>query len=158
MSGQDVGFFDVGADCLDLVIEDGDLKADDSLENAALITAFSNVRVEIRDLPPGITDQEGWWADDIADIITDQIGSRLWTVLRRGKILDSTIAELETIMIEAFNWMKEDGIAVSITAEAERIATDRVEVTVEITRPDGDNIPFKFVWDGQILKLIRSTT
>ena len=32
MSGQDIGFFDNGGNCLDIVIENGDLKADDGFE------------------------------------------------------------------------------------------------------------------------------
>ena len=44
---QDVGIFDVGADCPDLVIEDGDLKADNTMETSALISLFSDRRVTL---------------------------------------------------------------------------------------------------------------
>ena len=47
MSGQDVGFFNVGAACPDMIIENGDLKADNGLETASLISLFSDKRVTL---------------------------------------------------------------------------------------------------------------
>ena len=51
--------------------------------------------------------------------------------------------------------MLEDGIAASIQVDAIRSETNRVDGSVKIFKPDGDNIPFKFVWDGQRLKLFE---
>jgi len=152
--GQDVGFFDVGTDCPDMVIEDGDLKADNGLETAALISVFSDRRVRLEELPSGETDQMGWWADLISEPEGDRIGSRHWILERIGKVSDATAIELESILKEAFEWMLDDGIAATVKVSAERIG-DRVAGDAQIFRPNGDNIPFKFAWDGQRLKLFR---
>jgi len=152
MSGQDVGFFDVGTECPDIVIENGDLKPDNTLITPAFISMFSDKRVTLEELPPGLDDRRGWWADLISEPLEDQIGSRLWT-LDRSKILDSTPAELENIMSEALNWMLEDGIAQRVVVTAARNGLNEVTGTARVFRPDGEEIPFKFIWDGQELKL-----
>jgi len=150
---QGIGFFNVGTECPDLVIENGTLKADNTLETSMLISAFSNRRVGREDLPPGITEQQGWWADQLSEVNGNLIGSRLWTLARKGKIIDETISEMESIILELLNWLIEDGIADTITATSERDGTYGIKGSGEIKKPDGDNIPFSFIWDGQALKL-----
>jgi len=157
MSGQDVGFFNVNADCPDMVIENGDLKADPGLETPALISMFSDKRVTLQELPTGHTDQRGWWADLISEPPDDQIGSRFWVLEALGKVLESTSVEFESILAEAFQWMLDDGIAQTVTVSASRNVSNpnQIDGTATIIRPDGDSIPFKFIWDGQQLKLLE---
>lgn len=154
MSGQDVGFFDVGESCPDLIIENGDLKPDNGLETPALISLFSDRRVTIEQLPPAEKDRKGWWADLISEPIEDLIGSRLWSI-ERSKVSDNTAIEIESMLNEAFQWMIDDGIAASIIVNAEIIGLNDAKGTIQIFRPSGDNIPFKFIWDGQSLKLME---
>ena len=155
MSGQDIGFFNVGTQCPDLVIENGDLKADNGLETSALISLFSDKRVTFEELPPGENNQKGWWADLISEPIGDQIGSRLWTLERIGKIDQSTVIDMEAMLTEAFEWMIDDGIAARVVVSAEIKGQNEITGKVDIFRPNGNNIPFKFIWDGQGLKLLE---
>lgn len=152
---QDVGFFDVGSDCPDMIIENGDLKADVGLETAALISLFSDKRVTLEELPRGHNDRKGWWADLISEPLSDEIGSKFWRLEAIGKIDNFTAVELENVLVDAFKWMLEDGIAARLAVSAERTGTNQIGGTVNIFKPDGDNIPFKFVWDGQNLKLFE---
>ena len=155
MSGQDVGFFDVGGACPDFIIENGDLKADNGLETSALISLFSDRRVVFEELPSGETDRRGWWADLISVPLNDEIGSRLWTLARIGKVFESTAVEMQSMLAQAFEWMLEDGIAADVVVDAEISGLDEITGDVQIFRPNGDNIPFKFIWDGQALKLLE---
>lgn len=155
MSGQGIGFFDVGEACPDMVIENGGLKADNGLETPSLISVFSDKRVTLEELPSGETDRRGWWADLISEPANDQIGSRLWTLARLGKVLEVTAVEQKSILEEAFEWMLEDGIASSIVVESAINGPNEITGNVKIFRPNGDNIPFKFIWDGQGLKLLE---
>lgn len=148
----DIGFFNVGADCVDLVIEDGDLKADNSFETAVLISMFTDRFTEIEDLPAGNTDPRGWWADLLSKPLTDLIGSRLWT-LDRAKTDNDLEASLEEFAREALNWMLEDGIADRLEILATKISLDHTDVAVKIFKPDGSDIAFQFVWDGQELNV-----
>ena len=155
MSGQDVGFFDVGADCPDMVIENGDLKAANGLENAVLISFFSNKRVTFEQLASDKEDRQGWWADLVSEPQGDEIGSRLWLIEKR-KIVNSTILELESIMKDALQWLIEDGIAERVVIiDVSRTGPNTITGNGKIERPDGDNIPFGFIWDGQRLKLVE---
>ncbi len=155
MSGQDVGFFDVGASCPDLVIENGDLKPDNGLETAALISLFSDKRVTFEELPVGESDQRGWWADLVSSPADDQIGSKLWKLARIGKVLETTVVEMESILQDAFDWMLEDGLAASVVVDADIVGLNEIRGTVQIFKPDGEDIPLKFAWDGQRLKILE---
>jgi len=155
MPGQDVGFFDVGSECPDLVIEGGDLKADNGLETPALISLFSDRRVSLEELPRGELDRMGWWADLISEVEGDLIGSRYWVLERNGKVSNPTVVELESILRQTFEWMIDDGIASRVVVSGERFGVDQIRGTVQIFRPNGDDIPFKFIWDGQQLKLFN---
>ncbi len=153
MSKFEIGFFPIaGQDCVDLVIENGDLKPDNSFETSVLISFFSDRFVEIEDLPFGSTDPKGWWADLISKPLTDLIGSRLWT-LDRAKTNTTLEASLEEFARECLNWMIEDGIADRLEVIATTISRERTDVAVRIFKPDGDDIPFQFVWDGQELNV-----
>lgn len=156
MSKQEIGFFDVGGNCVDLVIENGDLKADNSFETAVLISLFTDRFVPTEDLPEGNTDSRGWWADLISNPSNDLIGSRLWT-LGRSKVNFDLEASLEDFVREALNWLIEDGIADRLDITATKISFERVDVECLIFRPSGDNIPFQFVWDGQELNVGGAT-
>lgn len=151
MSGQDIGFFSAEGACADLVIENGDLKADNGLETAVLISLFTDGFVDLEDLPEGETNPRGWWADQVSNISTDQIGSKLW-LFDRSKILENTESGLETFAKEALKWMLDDGIATTVSAVATRIDKERIDLSIEIVKPTGDSTPFQFIWDGQDLK------
>ncbi len=156
MSGQDVGFFDVGEACPDIVIENGDLKPDNGLETSALISLFSDRRITLEELPSGETGRMGYWADLTSDPIDDLIGSKLWLLERTGKVLESTAIDMEGHLTDAFEWMLEDGVASSVVVNAERTGLNEITGSVEIFRPNGENIPFKFIWDAQSLKLVEA--
>lgn len=150
---QGVGFFNVDSECPDMVIENGTLKTDNSLKTATLISLYSNRRVEVENLPSGVDTQQGWWADQMDDVNGNLIGSKLWTLARNGKITDEIINEMETIILESLNWLIEDGIAANIIVDSERDGTYGIKGSGSIVKPEGDDIPFSFIWDGQALKL-----
>lgn len=146
---HDVGFFFSPSNlvCPDIVIEDGDLKADTGLQNAALISIWSNRFVKKEDLPEGETDQMGWWADEFSIPSTDEIGSQLW-VTERSKILQATANRMKDFAQQGFEWMIDEGIAKLITVVA-TVLDDEIEIAIEIFSPDGDSFSFKYLWDGQ---------
>lgn len=150
--GQDIAFTDVGTDCPDLKLVDGDLLADNGLENAVLISLFTNRYVPSEDLPPNVESNEGWWADGISDPADDRIGSRLWVFDRVGKINTDTRNGMVDACEEALEWMIEDGIAKSVSVSGEVVFGERIDLSIEIVRPDAANNFFQFVWDGQEMK------
>jgi len=150
MSG--VGFFDVGTACPDLVIENGQLKFDLGLETSVLISFFTDKRASLEQLPIGHSTRRGWWADLIAQPSDDQYGSLAWT-FEKTKLNAATAASFSDALQTSLQWMIDDGIADTVVVSSEVIAGEQITLSVEITKPSGDNIPFKFIWDGQALKI-----
>lgn len=150
-----IGFFwtDDEQDCPDLVIENGQLKFETGLETSVFISAFSDRFVTLEQLPAGQTDQRGWWADLIAENVGDLIGSELWR-LERSKTSESLAGLFEVVCQDMLRWMIDDGIAQQVTASATVVDNQTIEVQVTILKPDGQDIPFKFAWDGQAQKII----
>lgn len=149
--GNDVGFFQTEADCIDFKIVDGDLAADNGLETAVLISLFSDLYVEPANLPESIEDPRGWWADSISDPPEDRIGSRLW-IFERAKVTNEAAIGMRAAILEALAWLIDDGIAQTVNCVTTIIPNTRIDFEVEIFKPSGEDIPFKFAWDGQALK------
>lgn len=147
-----IGFFDVGTLFPDLKIENGQIAQDPGLETPALISLYTNRLVEERDLPSGVpSNGGGWWGDDFSDPPEDLIGSRIWT-LSRGKIFAETANSLRDYLAEAFQWTIDDGLARTVRVDTEVVSGQLIQGTVQIERPEGDDIPLKFAWDGQELR------
>lgn len=148
---HDLGFFDVGTECPDLRIKDGDLEGEKGLQTAALISLFSDRRVSLEQVPFEGSGQRGWWADEISIPTTDQMGSRQWILDRATTTLDS-VNRLEDVEVEAFQWGIEDAVFKSVNATAQIDNNSQIGSTIEIVKPDGDSFFFRFVWDGQLLR------
>lgn len=149
---MDVGIF-FEENVFKLKIEDGDLVSDEGLETAVMISLFSDKRVSEEELPTGITDRAGWWGDMFAEPATDRTGSKIWTVLNRGKATDENIALLETEVYDSLKWMVEDGVAESVIAFAELDDDGIVQFGADILKPgEAESNRFGFLWDGQELR------
>lgn len=137
--------------CFDLFIENDDFVADNGLETAVVISLFSNRRVTPEQLPDLITDRQGWWGDMIADVEGDQIGSRLWT-LERSKRTVETLRLFEDYTREALDWMIEDGIANEISVTAEYDENGKLVASLRLVRPNDVDARFSVLWDEQAIK------
>lgn len=132
----------------DLLFSSNDLEMDDGLGSAVLVSLFSDRRAKDDDeLPDTQGSERGWWGDLIDPAVTgDEIGSRLW-LLERSKITQNTINLAEEYATEALQWMIDDGVAqtINVTAGERRLLDgDRLELTVEIFKSDGDKVVYNF--------------
>lgn len=85
----------------------------------------------------------GWWADSFSEE-GDKFGSRLW-LLMRSTLTTETLALAEEYAQEALRWMVEDRIAEEVTARAELDGVDRLNLLIEIIRPDQKTLTARFV-------------
>jgi phage gp46-like protein len=84
----------------------GDLQSGNDLQTAVLISLFTDRVASADDIPPdGTTDPRGWWADDAAS----PVGSRLW-LLARAKQTDDTLQRAYDYIVEALQWLIDDGV------------------------------------------------
>jgi phage gp46-like protein len=116
-----------------------DLATDDGLRAAVLISLFTDRRAADDDaLPDGTDDRRGWWADLPPDGAPDRgrpdlIGSRLW-LLTRAKATDETAQLARRYILEALQWMIEDGVAQSIDATTKWGAVGTLLIALVIVR------------------------
>lgn len=137
----------------DLSLIDDDLASDRGLETAVVLSLFTDRRAEDDDEPPSgdPNDRRGWWADQFADVEGDKIGSRLW-LLERSKLTNQTALRAKEYALEALAWMLVDKVVatVNVTTQIATInATRALMIEVDLQRPNGDQVSFKFahVWD-----------
>lgn len=145
-------FFGCGPEiCADVWIGCGDLVAGNELSTLVLISLFTDRRANADDkLPDGI-DPRGWWSDAMDG---SKIGSRLW-LLERARNLPETLRLAKDYATEALQWLVKDGIAkkVLVTAVAVGNCKNTLGLLVEITKPDGKSLKWKYryAWDlGQL--------
>lgn len=141
----------------DLVIEGNDLKIDESLETAVIVSIFSDARVTKEELGSPANDDaslRGWWGDMFPPVENDVVlGSKFW-LLQRGKITRQVLLSVQQSMKEALQWMIEDDIAETVEVLVERDSRNigQVNIGVFITRKFVDPTLYDFIWDGQRLK------
>ena len=129
-----------------------DLKTDDGLYTAVLISLFTDARANEDDVLPGVLlsedfpDRRGWWGDETSERANDSVGSRLW-LLERAKKTEENLRKTETYVREALQWMLDEDIASKINVKAEM---GSLNFSVDILRKDGNSVSFKFqdVWEG----------
>lgn len=138
-------------DLFQLNVENGDLQADQGLETAVIISLFTDRRVAAQDLPVGQLSQRGYWGDMFPEVPNDKWGSKLWT-LEREKITDALLPKAEAYCNDALAWLITDGIAKDISVSASLDTSKRLILGITITKPNGDENKFGYLWDGLIVQ------
>lgn len=135
----------------DLAMIEADLASDAGLETAMLISLFTDRRAKSDDVPPSgdPTDRRGWWADQLAEVEGDLIGSRLW-LLDRSKRTPEVAKRAEEYVREALQWLIDDKVVASIDVAIDVSQRGAMFIAVTPHRPGRDAIPFRFarVWDA----------
>ncbi|WP_137860804.1 phage GP46 family protein [Variovorax sp. 3P27G3] len=133
--------------CADVRIACGDLVAVNELSTAVFISLFTDRRANEDDVLPDGTDPRGWWADAMEG---QRIGSRLW-LLERARNLPEVMHLAEEYALEALAWLIEDRVAKKVTATAAAVGGCKnvLALTVQIFKPDGRGLQWKFryAWD-----------
>jgi phage gp46-like protein len=136
----------------DLALIDNDLASDRGLETAVLLSLFTDRRAQPDDQPPSgdPNDRRGWWADELAAVEGDRIGSRLW-LLDRSVNSNETARRAEEYVREALAWMIEDRVVSAVDVEINTSGKGLL-IGVALQRPGRDAVSFRFahVWDATI--------
>lgn len=144
----------------DLVLEAGDLALDRGLSSAVLLSLFVDRRAGVDDLIPPDDDARGWPLEPSGD----RWGSRLW-LLERSKATPEAIALARAGVLEALQWLVDDGIAERIDARVELGTSldgvrDRILVEVDVVRGTARRWPnlWEGVAAGQTVREVSGTT
>jgi phage gp46-like protein len=122
----------------DVAVRAGDLEAETGLETAVIISLFTDARDQ---------GERGHWADALTG---ERTGSKLWR-LEREKLTPIVARKHEEAAKEALAWMVQDNIAKSVNVTAEIQSPDRINLLIEITRPNDKVEAFRFndIWNEQ---------
>ncbi len=139
----------------ELVLSGFDLAREDGLETAVIISLFTDRRVSPEQIPVELPqdDLRGYWGDVSNAASSDQTGSLLW-LLAREKQLPQVLSRAQQYSREALAWMVDDLVATRVEVMAEFIAQGWMLITVDIFRPTGSPVRYRFnyEWAAQAAK------
>lgn len=139
----------------ELVLSGFDLARDDGLETAVIISLFTDRRASAEQIPAELPqdDLRGYWGDISNASAADQTGSLLW-LLAREKQLPQVLSRAQQYCREALAWMTEDLVATRVEVATEFIAQGWMLILVDIYRPTGSPVRYRFnyEWAAQAAK------
>ena len=133
----------------DIQLNGYQLLRDQGFETEINISLFTDARANDGDkLPHPLSTKRGYYGDLLVDV---PHGSRLW-LLERSKLTNETLTLAKQYTEEALAYMIDDGQAKSITAITAKVDSNQMGTIVQITKPDGTNVLFKWFtnWEAQI--------
>ena len=135
--------FNPEIDGLDISLDGTDLRHEDTLITAAMLSLLCDRTAQAHEVPEGV-DRRGWWADTYAQDAGDAFGSRLW-LLAREKQLPEVVQRARRYFREALQWLVDDGLAerLDVSAFTPRMGWLLVDVIVSLV---GDSRRYRFEW------------
>lgn len=145
---MDIEFFWNNANySADYKIVNNKLADEHDIKTAVIISLFTDRRAKDDDeLPDSKGSKRGWWGDAF---MSDPIGSRLW-LLSRAKQTQANVIRAKDYAKEALQWLINEGVAESITVDAEIVAFGVLGLAVTVQRATKPPEVFKFnyAWLG----------
>lgn len=112
----------------DVAVEAGDLRLEEGLASAVLLSLFTDARPEGASLLDG-ADVRGWWAEDEGD----PYGSLLWT-LDREKTTTGYLARVREAASAALEWIVLEELAERVEVEVRLVSPGHVLLGVQLVR------------------------
>lgn len=103
-----VGYYDITFDAA------GDIETSQSLDTAILMSILAEVRADSSEMAESHR-RRGWIGNESTEEI--EMGSKLW-LFEQARITVSNLAELGVIINNGLQWLVEQNIAISTTANA----------------------------------------
>lgn len=140
----------------DIVVDGFDIARDDGLETSVIISLFSDARASPELIPAELPkdDLRGYWGD-IENEVGDSTGSLLW-LLKREKQVPNTLTRAKQYCRDALKWMIDDKVSSRIEVAAQYIATGWMQITIDIYRPNGEAVRYRYnyEWAAQAAKRV----
>lgn len=139
MTDAALNWYDYGAD---IEIANGDIRPDNGLATAVLISLFTDARApDERLLPAGEESLRGWWGD----LDEETTGSLLW-LINREKTTNEVAARAQEYCTEALQWLKDEEIAESYEVETTLVRPFGLQIKIRIVR--GTARRYAYLWEA----------
>jgi len=119
---------------LDMPLIKGELQADETLRSAVLVSLFTDQRCEDSELPACEKSKRGYFGDALYG---DKTGSKLW-LLNRSKVNADTLLKAKSYILDALNWLLEDGLVSKIEAICSFDKNKTLKINITLTQKDGN--------------------
>lgn len=130
----------------DWQVAGGTVTSGQDLVTAVLLSLFTDGEAQADDrIPDGTTNRRGWYADD-GDAV--RMGSRLW-LLERSKVTADLVQRARGYVIEALQWMIDDGVVAAFTIDVALNAPNFLAIKIIAQHRDGQNVAMNFQWAWQ---------
>ncbi|HEY3846233.1 MAG TPA: phage GP46 family protein [Acetobacteraceae bacterium] len=132
---------------LDWLLCGPDMESDAGLVTAITLSLMSDRLASADDeLPDGSADRRGWWGDSFADVPGDLIGSRLW-LLKRAVASPQTAARAVAYVLEALQWLVDDGVAATVGCTSQWISRDQLGLAIAVAQRGANGTVATHVYD-----------
>lgn len=111
----------------------------DWLETVIFTSLFTDAQAPA-DLVPAGEFRGGYWGDTFSE---RSLGSLLWT-LRREKITQKVLMRARDICLDALVWLLDAQHIAGIDVATDRLAADRLGITVTCTKADGSPVTLRY--------------
>jgi len=147
---SDIGLFIDSEGFINIDYEDGDLKVDEGLQTAVLISLFTDARIDESEKEYEEQSVRGFWGDMFSEREGDVTGSKLW-LFNRAKRTTETLVFYEDYAKKALAWLTQDGVAEKVYVSAVyRGGGLMLEIKVQKGKVE---YKYSIFWDGQKVKL-----
>lgn len=121
---------------LDISLAAGDLRGDDTLTTAVLLSLMCDGASAEGEVHAG-DDRRGWWADAYSGMANDSFGSRLW-LLKRSKLVPGAAQTTRQHILSALQWLVDDGLVRNVEVTVFQPATGWLYADVQLTLLSGE--------------------
>lgn len=131
-----------GNDGGEIIVVGTDAKTTTAIEVAVWLSLFA---------------EQSW--SDMSRETGERYTSRLPEIMRGRTVSNQTRLAVIEAARDALQWMITDNVASAIDVDATIASASRIDLSIQISRPDGDaDFAYAVNWDGQGAELLEATT
>lgn len=128
----------------DLQLNGVDFASVDGMETAIVTSLFTDSRAP-ENIVPTAQRRRGWIGNILTVAQQRELGSILWT-LDQARLTQDTLNSARVYVQGCFNWMVEDGIARSVSADVVQQGRSEIVINIKFTDLDNKTERFTTLW------------
>lgn len=144
----DIDVQSIGNDLFDIDVDPntGDLVITEGFDTALKMSLFEERRADRTEVVPA-ENRRGWWANELFDEISFEIGSKLW-LLDQARLNQETLNKAIGFVQDATRWLIEDGHLQEVRVSG-ILKSETIILTIDLLR-DGSIVDSKSfdIWEA----------